>query len=61
MNGVTMTMSKVRVTITLRNHHHIAFVVDDDCTDIGSIIAELIKDIGMTFDDVKNVGYKVIK
>ena len=60
MNGV-MIVSKVRVTITLRNHHHIAFVVDDDCTDIGSIIAELIKDIGMNFHDVKDVGYKVIK
>ena len=56
-----MIVSKVRVTITLRNHHHIAFVVDDDCTDLGSIIAELIKDINITFDDVKNVGYKVIK
>ena len=58
---MVMIVSKVRVTITLRNHHHIAFVVDDDCTDLGSIIAELIKDINMTFDDVKNVGYKVIK
>ena len=61
MNGRAMIVSKVRVTITLKNHHHIAFVVDDDCTDLGSIIAELIRDIGMTFDDVKNVGYKVIK
>ena len=56
-----MTMSKVRVTITLRNHHHITFVVDDDCTDLGSIIAELIRDIGKTSDDILNVGYSVIK
>ena len=54
-------MSQVRVTITLRNHHHIAFVVDDDCTDLGSIIAELVRDIGKTFDDILNVGYSVIK
>lgn len=54
-------MSKVRVTITLRNHHHIAFVVDDDCTDLGSIIAEVVRDIGKTFDDILSVGYKVIK
>lgn len=54
-------MSKVRVTITLKNHHHIAFVVDDDCTDLGSIIAELVRGIGMTFDDIENVGYSVIK
>lgn len=54
-------MSKVRVTITLRNHHHIAFVVDDDCTDLGSIIAELVRDMGKTFDDILSVGYKVIK
>lgn len=54
-------MSKVRVTITLRNHHHIAFVVDDDCTDLGSIIAELIRDINKTFDDILSVGYRVIK
>ena len=56
-----MTMSKVRVTITLRNHHHICFVVDDDCTDLGSIIAEVVRDIGKTFDDILNIGYKVIK
>ena len=57
-----MTMrSKIRVTITLRNHHHIAFVVDDDCTDLGSIIAELVRNIGKTFDDILSVGYKVIK
>ena len=54
-------MSQVRVTITLRNHHHIAFLVDDDCTDLGSIIAELVRDMGKTFDDILSVGYKVIK
>lgn len=56
-----MIVSKVRVTITLKNHHHIAFVVDDNCTDLGSIMAELIRDMGMTFDDILSVGYKVIK
>lgn len=56
-----MIVSKVRVTITLRNNHHICFVVDDDCTDLGSIMAELVKGMGMTFDDILNVGYKVIK
>lgn len=54
-------MSKVRVTITLRNHHHISFIVDDDCRDLGEIMAELIRGIGKTFDDVLNVSYKVIK
>ena len=58
---MVMIVSKVRVTITLRNHHHIAFVVDDDCTDLGSIIAELVRDIGKTFDDVESVGFSVIK
>ena len=53
--------SKVRVTITLRNHHHITFVVDDDCTDLGSIIAELVRDLGKTFADIESVGYSVIK
>lgn len=54
-------MSKVRVTITLRNHHHISFVITDDCVDLGSIIAELIRDINKSFDDVLSVGYRVIK
>ena len=54
-------MSKVRVTITFRNHHHISFVISDDCVDLGAIITNLIKDIGKTFDDILSVGYKVIK
>ena len=54
-------MSKVRVTITLKNHHHIAFVVDDNCRDLGNIISELIRDLGKNWDDVESVGYKVIK
>ena len=56
-----MTLSKVRVTITLRNHHHISFIVDDNCRDLGEIMAELIRGIGMSFHDVLNVSYKVIK
>ena len=56
-----MKSSKVRVTITLRNHHHISFVISDDCRDLGEIMAELIRDMGKTFDDVLNVSYKVIK
>ena len=62
MGGMTtMKSSKVRVTITLRNHHHISFVISDDCKDLGSIVAELIRDINMTFDDILSVGYRVIK
>ena len=57
-----MTMSKVRVSIKFKSSkHHLSFVVDDECKDIGNIITQLIQDLGKTWSDIENVGYKVIK
>lgn len=63
MNGVMMmTMSKVRVSIKFKSsRYHLSFVVDDECKDIGNIITQLIRDLGKTWSDIEDIGYKVIK
>ena len=57
-----MMMSKVRVSIKFKSSkHHLSFVVDDECKDIGNIITQLIRDLGKTWSDIEDIKYGIIK
>ena len=57
-----MTMSKVRVSIKFKSSkHHLSFVVDDECKDIGNIITQLIQDLNKTWSDIEDIKYGIIK
>lgn len=57
-----MTMSKVRVSIKFKSSkHHLSFVVDDECKDVGNIITQLIQDLGKTWSDIEDIKYGIIK